>query len=89
MDSNTPLSIRNLANYFREHDPNSGITESAIRRLIKAGAIRSCKVGVKNMSTPAAVLEYYSGKTNETAESKPENGIRRLPNVISSTTRNF
>lgn len=79
MSATTPMSPHKLALYFKELDPNTGITETAIRRLIKTGAVRSCKIGVKNLATPAAVEEFYHGNTTSQAEPAVTTGIRRLP----------
>lgn len=78
MSNNTPMSPHKLAQYFKDQDPETGITESAIRRLIKSGSIRFCKIGIKNLVTPAAVEEYFSGAT-ATRHDSPSSVIRRLP----------
>lgn len=40
-------TIRDAARYFKDHDPQTAITESAIRRLVRSGAVPSRRVGNK------------------------------------------
>lgn len=79
----TAMTIRGAATYYKEKNPNTPITETALRRLVKTGDIRSCKIGVKNIITLEAVEEYFSGKAAPTVrESLTTGGIRRLPDRI-------
>lgn len=47
----TAMTIKETARYYKEKNPNTPITETALRRLVKSGDIRSCKVGVKNIGS--------------------------------------
>lgn len=78
------MTIKETAKYYREKNPKTPITETALRRLVKSGDIRSCKVGVKNIITLEAVEEYFSGArtNNDTATMQAASGIRRLPERI-------
>jgi len=46
------------------------LTEAAIRRGVKSGAIRSVRVGAKYLITPAAIDEFLNGNTQEKGNGK-------------------
>lgn len=46
-------TIREAAAYFREADPHTCLTETAIRTLLRTGAVPSARVGKKS--------RYYRG----------------------------
>lgn len=77
----TAMTIKETARYYKEKNPNTPITETALRRLVKSGDIRSCKVGVRNIITLEAVEEYFSGMSakNVTEPVHTASTIRRLP----------
>lgn len=77
----TPMTINQCAKYAKEKDPNTPITASALRRLVASGAIRSCKVGVKNIITLENVEEYFCGMSakNVSEPVHTTSTIRRLP----------
>ena len=54
-------TIREAAAYFRETDPQTCLTETAIRRLICTGAVPSARVGRKYLVTVEALEAYLSG----------------------------
>ena len=54
-------TIREAASYFRETDPQTCLTETAIRRLIGSGAVPSVRVGRKYLVTVEALEAYLSG----------------------------
>lgn len=41
-------TIKEAAAYFREKDPQTSLTETAIRTLLRSGAVPSVRVGKKN-----------------------------------------
>ena len=60
--------MRTAAGAIREikaMDPNTEITESAIRRAIKRGEIRAVPNGVRRLVNLDDVLAYFSGKPQE------------------------
>ena len=56
-------TIREAASYFRETDPQTCLTETAIRRLIGSGAVPSVRVGRKYLVTVEVLEAYLSGTT--------------------------
>ena len=54
-------TIREAASYFRETDPQTCLTETAIRRLICSGSVPSVRVGRKYLVTVEALEAYLSG----------------------------
>lgn len=66
-------TIREAAAYFRETDPQTCLTETAIRRLICSGVVPSARVGRKYLVTVEALEAYLSGNCQPTAQVKPAN----------------
>ena len=52
-------SIRQAADYFKEHDPDTQITEYTLRKLVLSGAIPSVKSGNKNLVNLDQILEIF------------------------------
>ena len=50
------------AAWFREQDPNTCLTPTAIRTLLRSGKVPCAKVGKKYLVTLEALEEYLSGK---------------------------
>lgn len=55
-------TIREAAAYFRESDPQTCLTETAIRTLIRTGAVPSVRVGKKYLVTIEALEGYLTGE---------------------------
>lgn len=64
-------TIREAASYFREADPQTCLTETAIRRLICSGTVPSARVGRKYLVTVEALEAYLSGAVPPSAERQP------------------
>lgn len=56
-------TIREAAAYFRESDPQTCLTETAIRTLLRTGAVPSARVGRKYLVTIEALEAYLKGST--------------------------
>ena len=54
-------TIREAATYFRAADPQTCLTETAIRRLISSGTVPSARVGRKYLVTVEALEAYLAG----------------------------
>lgn len=54
-------TIREAAAYFREADPHTSLTETAIRTLLRTGTVPSARVGRKYLVTIEALEAYLSG----------------------------
>lgn len=56
-------TIREAAAYFREKDPKTSLTETAIRTLLRTGTVPSVRVGKKYLVTLEALEGYLTGNT--------------------------
>ena len=61
-------TIREAAAYFQEADPHTCLTETAIRTLLRTGAVPSARVGRKYLVTIEALEAYLNGSA---ASEKP------------------
>lgn len=64
-------TIREAASYFREADPQTCLTETAIRRLICSGMVPSARVKRKYLVTVEALEAYLSGTASPLPKEKP------------------
>lgn len=55
-------TIKEVAAYFREEDPQTSLTETAIRTLLRSGAVPSVRVGKKYLVTIEALEGYLTGE---------------------------
>ena len=69
-------TIREAAAYFKETGPDTCRTETAIRTLLRTGAVPSARIGKKYLVAIEALEEYLSGAIQKTKAytpaSKPE-----------------
>ena len=69
-------TIREAAAYFKETAPETCLTETAIRTLLRTGAVPSARIGKKYLVAIEALEEYLSGAIQKTKAytpaSKPE-----------------
>lgn len=63
-------TIREAASYFRDSDPQTCLTETAIRRLICTGAVPSARIGRKYLVTVEALEAYLSGTVQPSAKAQ-------------------
>lgn len=62
-------TIKEAAAYFREEDPQTSLTETAIRTLLRTGAVPSIRVGKKKYLVTVEALEaYLMGKIEPPAQ---------------------
>lgn len=57
-------TIREAAAYFQEQDPQTSLTETAIRTLLRTGAVPSARVGRKYLVTIEALEAYLGGSVS-------------------------
>lgn len=74
----SPRTIAQLHAEMLENDPGCALTLTALRRLVRSGQIRSCKVGAKYLVTHGAVEDFLSGKISNTFATVTAPGIRRV-----------
>lgn len=75
----SPRIITQLHAELMAADPNCALTLSALRRLVRTGEIKSCRVGRKYLVTHQAVTDFLTGQT-QTKPATPITvaGIRRI-----------
>ena len=54
-------TIKSVVDYYKEHDPETGISEYLLRTLIQKGRIPARKNGRKYFVTLEAVEAYFKG----------------------------
>ena len=64
-------TIKEAAAYFRSVDPQTCLTETSIRTLVRTGAVPSVKVGKKYLVALEALEAYLLGKTEPTLQKRP------------------
>lgn len=75
-------TIKEAAVYFREEDPQTCLTETAIRTLLRSGAVPSVKVGKKYLVTVEALEAYLMGEIEPTISSLSSQRNRMSPSKI-------
>lgn len=63
-------SIREVARYFREMDPETEITEYTIRKLIAEGTIPALRTGVKYLVNLDLLLDMFAAKDGQAKVAK-------------------
>lgn len=61
-------TIREASEHIATVDPETALTQTALRRLVKTGAIPSVRIGTKYLVALEAVEEYLQGNQQATAE---------------------
>ena len=66
-------TIKEAAEYFQENDPQTCLTETAIRTLLRTGAVPCARVGRKYLVTIEALEAYLEGseRPERPVEGKP------------------
>lgn len=67
-------TIKEAAAYFRETDPATSLTETAIRTLLRTGAVPSIRIGKKYLVTIEALEGYLTGEIRPTQQEAPSCG---------------
>ena len=76
--TNKPRTIAQLHAELMAADPGCALTLTALRRLVRSGEIRSCRVGQKYLVTHAAVSDFLAGNMQKKAGPATVDGIRRI-----------
>ena len=69
-------TIREAAAHFRKTDPHTGLTETAIRNLLRQGRIPCARVGRKYLVTIKALEAYLAGNV-ENARENPKKTAKK------------
>lgn len=64
-------TIKEAAAYFREENPQTSLTETAIRTLLRTGAVPSVRVGKKYLVTIEALEGYLTGEIKPPVQGRP------------------
>ena len=67
-------TIKEAAAHFRAADPQTCLTETAIRTLLRTGAVPCIRVGKKYLVTLEAIENYISSGTAQRPENKQNSG---------------
>lgn len=59
-----PRTIRDAAVWFKAQDPETALTETAIRRLVRSGEVPSVRVGRKYLVNLEALESYLAGSVS-------------------------
>jgi len=65
-------TIREAAACFKRRDPQTCLTETAIRMLVRSGQVPCVKVGKKYLVTLEALEEYLAGKNRRVIPEETE-----------------
>ncbi len=57
-----PRTIKEAATWFKAQDPDTALTETAIRRLVRTGEVPSVRVGRKYLVNLEALESYLAGQ---------------------------
>ena len=71
-------TIREAAAYFQENDPQTCLTETAIRTLLRTGTVPSVRVGKKYLVTVEALETYLMGETRPVSEAPGQAAKRQV-----------
>lgn len=63
-------TIREAADYFRTSDPQTCLTETAIRTLLRTGAVPCARIGRKYLVTLEALEAYLEGSEKQEKPAK-------------------
>lgn len=69
-------TIREASEHISSNDPETALTQTALRRLVKMGAIPSVRIGAKYLVALELIEEYLQGK--QTAAETAKGAIRRV-----------
>lgn len=69
-------TIREAAAWFKSQDPQTCLTETAIRTLVRTGQVPSVRIGKKYLVTLEALQEHLAGTATAMPEAKYKCGWR-------------
>ena len=65
-------TIREAAAWFKAQDPQTCLTETAIRTLVRSGTVPCVRVGKKYLVTVEALETYLTGTAKPSASPAPK-----------------
>ena len=70
-------TIKEAAAFFRENDPQTCLTETAIRTLLRTGKVPCARIGKKYLVTIEALEDYLRSGVDRSAEQSDSNARRQ------------
>ena len=70
-------TIKEAAAFFRENDPQTCLTETAIRTLLRTGKVPCARIGKKYLVTIEALEDYLRSGVDRSAEQSGNNAGRQ------------
>jgi len=70
---------KEIAKEIKALDPNTGLSESAIRRLVKEGKLKSVKIGNRHLINLDSVIEFLSAPSPVTMISTTPDETDHVP----------
>ena len=76
-------TLPETAAYLKEQDPQTAVTLTALRRMVKTGELPSVTVGVKRLINLDVLISHLGNETPQSIQQIPVSGIRPIPEKIS------
>ena len=70
-------TIKEAAAFFRENDPQTCLTETAIRTLLRTGKVPCARIGKKYLVTIEALEDYLRSGVDRSTEQSGNNAGRQ------------
>jgi len=80
-------TLTETAAYLKEQDPQTAVTLTALRRMVKTGELPSITVGVKRLINLDVLISHLSNTIPQSTQQEPVSGIRPIPEKISYSKR--
>ena len=75
-------TLPETAAYLKEQDPQTAVTLTALRRMVKNGEIPSVTVGVKRLINLDVLISHLNNVIPQPVQQVPISGIRPIPEKI-------
>ena len=76
-------TLTETAAYLKEQDPQTAVTLTALRRMVKTGEFPSVTVGVKRLINLDVLISHFGNAIPQPTQQVPISGIRPIPEKIS------
>ena len=76
-------TLPETAAYLKEQDPQTAVTLTALRRMVKTGELSYVTVGVKRLINLDVLISHLGNETPQPIQQITVSGIRPIPEKIS------
>ena len=76
-------TLPETAAYLKKQDPQTAVTLTALRRMVKNGELPSVTVGVKRLINIDVLISHLSNTIPQSTQQVLVSGIRPIPEKIS------